>query len=315
MSERVLAPDWLPWDRNSNEERLFLKALSIAVGVSLLLGGVIPLIHVPEPKRADVEAIPPRLARMVMERQKPPPPPKVESRGEEKAAEQPQPVATETPMDPRVAAARSKAARSGVLAMSKELSALSSVGVLDKVTSRAAVSSGGSQLVRGEATMVSNATQGSGGIDTATLVQEKPAPQPAVDRVTTQLALSSEEEATVAKRVSLDESGKGATMKAPPKRVAARDQDLVSETLDRNKGAVYAIYNRALRQNALLAGNVIFAITIEPSGKVSSCKVLSSELRDEELERKLAARIAMIDFPREAVPQVTMKWPLTFLPN
>lgn len=313
MAELALNPGWLPWDRNSSEERLFLKALAIAMGVSLLLGTIVPFIPVAEPKREEAEAIPPRLARMLLER-KPPPPakPKVEPKGEEKPVE---PKVEQRPLseqERRVAAAREKAAASGVLAMSNELAALSSVGVLSKATSRVAVSSGGSQWVQQEAAMVSNAAEGSGGIDTTTLVREKSeGAMPQEHATTTVVQQDAGEPDGASLLVAKDELANVTRTK----KAAKRNPDVISETLDRNKGAVYAIYNRALRQNALLAGNVVFAITIEPSGKVSACKVVSSELHDEELERKLAARISMIDFGAEAVPAVTVKWPLNFLPN
>lgn len=300
MAELALNPGWLPWDRNSSEERLFLKALAIAMGVSLLLGVIVPLLPVPEQQRAEAERVPPRLARMLLER-KPPPPAK--AKVEQKSEERPVEKKSDKPageQERRTAAARDKAAASGVLAMSSELAALSASGVLSKATTRAAVSSGGSQWVQAEAAMVSNASQGSGGIDTTTLVREtEQVKQKPLEQENAPLLVVKDEHANV----------------SAPKKVAKRNADAISETLDRNKGAVYAIYNRALRQNAMLAGNVLFAITIEANGKVSACKVLSSELHDAELERKLAARIAMIDFGAEAVPAVTVQWPLNFLPN
>lgn len=304
MKEIVLGPGWLPWDRSSGEERLFIKALLITMGVSLLLGALVPLIDVPEPRREEAEAIPQRLMRMMSERQMAPEPPKVEKRIEEK----PQQMLEQVPMS----AARRKAASTGLLAMSKELAALSSLGVLDRVTSGTVLSSGGSQMVQTESSLVSNAAQGSGGIDTATLVREKQTEVVPAQHATAEVALAKEDAVRLEHQQALSSSdGKAES----PKRTPKRDADTISETLDRNKGALYALYNRALRQNALLAGNVVFAITIEPTGKVSECRIIASELHDEELERKLAARIAMISFNAEAVPAITVKWPLNFLPN
>lgn len=301
MAELALNPGWLPWDRSSSEERLFLKALAIAMGVSLLLGVIVPLLPVPEQPREEAERVPPRLARMLLERTPPPlAKPKLEQKSEERPSEQKKESPPATEQERRTAAAREKAASSGVLAMSNQLAALSSSGVLSKATARAAVSGGGSQWVQQEATLVSNATQGSGGIDTKSLVREtREEKKPPLEQESAPLLVVKDELAT---------------LKAP-KKAAKRNADAISETLDRNKGAVYAIYNRALRQNAMLAGNVVFAITIEANGKVSACQVVSSELQDEALERKLAARIAMIDFGMEAVPALTVKWPLNFLPN
>lgn len=318
MAEVESSPGWLPWDRSSSEERLFLKALAIAMGVSLLLGVIVPLIPVPEQKREEADAVPPRLARMLLERTPPPAAkPMVDQKSEERPAEQREEKLPATEQERRTAAAREKAASSGVLAMSNELSALSTSGVLARATNRQVVSSGGSQWVQAEAAMVSNATQGSGGIDTRSLVRETSEAKRPEEHQTTKL----NEEKSGGKQAGESDSPSLLVAKdelanvAAPKKSAKRNADAISEILDRNKGAVYAIYNRALRQNAMLAGNVVFAITIEASGKVSSCKVVSSELNDEELERKLAARIAMINFGAEAVPAVTVKWPLNFMPN
>ena len=56
---------------------------------------------------------------------------------------------------------------------------------------------------------------------------------------------------------------------------------------DQNKGAIYALYNRALRRDPTLQGKMVLKLTIEPSGAVSLCEIVSSEIEDEELERKI----------------------------
>jgi hypothetical protein len=43
--------------------------------------------------------------------------------------------------------------------------------------------------------------------------------------------------------------------------------------------------------------------------------VISSELQDEELERKLVARIKMLRFAAEKVPDYTFRYPIEFLPS
>ena len=55
-------------------------------------------------------------------------------------------------------------------------------------------------------------------------------------------------------------------------------------------------------------------LTIEPDGSVSSVKLLSSELGDADLERKLLARIRMIDFGAASVGRTTLKYAFDFLP-
>ena len=83
---------------------------------------------------------------------------------------------------------------------------------------------------------------------------------------------------------------------------------------DRNKGAIYSIYNRALRQNPTLQGKVVLQLTITPSGKVSRCTVVSSELDDAALGDKIAQRVKLFDFGAEDVNEVTITYPIDFLP-
>ncbi|HCB38491.1 MAG TPA: energy transducer TonB, partial [Gammaproteobacteria bacterium] len=80
----------LPWDRAAEEEKLFRKLFVVFAVVFVILLLVLPSIPVPEKQRDQVEKIPPRLAKLVMEKQKPPPPPpppKEEKKEEEKKEE------------------------------------------------------------------------------------------------------------------------------------------------------------------------------------------------------------------------------------
>ncbi|NRA60543.1 MAG: AgmX/PglI C-terminal domain-containing protein [Psychrobium sp.] len=84
--------------------------------------------------------------------------------------------------------------------------------------------------------------------------------------------------------------------------------------LDRNKGAFYTIYRRALRKDPALEGKVTMLIVVEPNGAVSSCKVTSSELSNAKLERKLIARMKLINFGQEDVVQTSFNYTFNFLP-
>ena len=82
-----------------------------------------------------------------------------------------------------------------------------------------------------------------------------------------------------------------------------------------NKAAIYALYNRALRQDPSLQGKVILKLTILPSGRVTACEVVSSELRAPDLERKLAARVRLFDFGAKDVGVMVVTYPIDFLPS
>jgi periplasmic protein TonB len=84
---------------------------------------------------------------------------------------------------------------------------------------------------------------------------------------------------------------------------------------ERHKGAIYAIYNRALREDPTLQGKVVVELKIAPSGEVTSCRVVSSELKTPEVEQKLLARIRQFDFGAKDVDQMVVTWPVDFLPS
>jgi TonB family protein len=95
----------------------------------------------------------------------------------------------------------------------------------------------------------------------------------------------------------------------------SRTYEEVTLVLDRNKGAIYSIYNRALRKDPTLQGKVVLEITIDPSGRVTSCKVISSELHNEALEKKLVSRVRLLNFGARSVEVMVVTYPIDFLPS
>jgi len=84
--------------------------------------------------------------------------------------------------------------------------------------------------------------------------------------------------------------------------------------MDKNKAAIFATYNRELRKNPTLEGKVVFKMVIEPNGRVSEASIVSSELDDPALERKLLARVRLINFGAKDVLQTTLNYAIDFLP-
>jgi len=95
---------------------------------------------------------------------------------------------------------------------------------------------------------------------------------------------------------------------------ASRSREEIEMVFDRNKAAIYALYNRTLRDNPQLQGKVVVELTILPTGEVTDCKILSSELKNEELEHKLVARIKMFRFDDKDVEIITTTKPIDFFP-
>ena len=70
----------------------------------------------------------------------------------------------------------------------------------------------------------------------------------------------------------------------------------VDQVFDRSKGAIYALYGRALHDEPGIQGKVLFEVQIATDGSVTRCSVVSSELRAPALEQKLCTRIGLLRF-------------------
>ncbi|MDE2628377.1 MAG: TonB family protein, partial [Burkholderiales bacterium] len=110
-------------------------------------------------------------------------------------------------------------------------------------------------------------------------------------------------------------NGAGGTLQRGGSGKASRSIEDVKIVFDRNKGSIYAIYNRALREEPGLQGRVVLKLTIAPSGSVVECRIVSSELHTPELEGKLLARIRQFDFGAKDVGELVVTWPVDFLPS
>jgi protein TonB len=84
---------------------------------------------------------------------------------------------------------------------------------------------------------------------------------------------------------------------------------------DRHKGAIHALYNRALRDDPSLQGKVVLELKIAPGGAVVDCRIVASELKADDLQRQLLARVRQFDFGAKDVDTLVVSWPVDFLPS
>ena len=96
---------------------------------------------------------------------------------------------------------------------------------------------------------------------------------------------------------------------------AARSQEEIELVFDRNKGAIYALYTRAMRERADLQGKMVLQLTISPAGEVTDCTMLSSELNDPDLEHKIVARVKLFRFEPKDVEPITARKTIEFFPG
>lgn len=305
----------LPWDPSLEEEERFREILK-RVGIALLvLCIVLSVLPTPERDPALDPPVPPRLARLVLEKQVPPPPVAPPERVEPERAK-PEPVApTEKavaakprPEPERRESAREKAGRSGLLPFADQLADLRDNKALSSITAGAADFTGAvGEAPRVERSLVtSRVGVGSGGINTA-----------AMSRNTGGAGLGGRSTTQVVSGVAALGGGSAGPRSSDGDgsgQRASRSREEIEMVFDQNKGAIYALYNRALRINPALQGKLVLRLTIEPSGAVSSVEIVSSELGDQELERKLVQRVRMFTFLAKDVPSVTTTKPIDFFP-
>jgi TonB family protein len=96
---------------------------------------------------------------------------------------------------------------------------------------------------------------------------------------------------------------------------ASRSIEEIKLVFERNKGAIYSMYQRALRDDPSLQGKVVLELKIAPSGEVLNVRILSSELKNAELENRLRTRVQSFDFGAKDVAEIVVSWPVDFLPS
>ncbi|HUH37380.1 MAG TPA: AgmX/PglI C-terminal domain-containing protein [Spongiibacteraceae bacterium] len=309
----------LPWTAGSDEDRRFRRYVRNAIIAFAVMAVLVPLIPVPELEREELEKLPPQLARIVLEEKtlpvpkkveppkpeplKPEPKPEVAKKPEPKPKPEPvvKPEPKVIPKVDKVAEARQKAAKSGLLQFQDELAAMRDDTALDKVANASLTRANAQAAQLDRAVITANNRKTSGGINTAKL-----------SRDTGGVALSGRETTTVdapagthiaSKRSGTDDAQR-----------SGRSDEAIRKVMDSNKGAVFSIYNRALRVDPALAGKFTVQLVIEPSGQVSAIKIIASELGSADLEQKLLARIRMIAFGAADVVRTTLNYSFEFLP-
>lgn len=303
----------LPWTASSGQERKFRRLLATILGVAFLLGAVWPWIPTPAVDPSEVEEIPPRIAKLLLEQKPPPPPPKpVEPEPEPIKEPEPEKVVADEPPPPEPAPepeidyqqiARERA-QAALLPFTEDLAALADSNVLDKVADSRPLSASVGSTVRNERSMItSKAGTASSGISTANM-----------SRNTGGSGLAGRSTTAIDSPVgSVGQSGGGARRTGTSGK-ASRSREEIELVFDRNKGAIFALYNRALRLDPTLEGKLVLRLTIAPSGEVTFCEIVSSELNDPELERKLVQRVKLFRFEAKDVEAITTTKPIDFFP-
>lgn len=320
MSAQLLYPSdlqVLPWAEEPGSAERLLRLLLAVVGIILLVFVVMDQgVTAPPLTRDKLEEVPQQLAKVLMlERQAEPakpvePEPLPEPLPEPELVEQkaPEPEPRAEPEKPKLSSeaseqqvrkAREKAARSGVMAAADSLKTLRQALDLSALAATPLKNgdSGDARATRRDL-ITAKAKADSGGIATTEVAS-----------VSTQLAGVASSQITQDGAAADNSIGDGESS------LSVRSQEEIALVFDRNKTAFYSLYLRALRSQMGLRGRFVFELEIQPDGSVSRCEMVSSELGQPELERKLLARIRLLNFGHKAAEIWRGKYHIDFAPS
>jgi periplasmic protein TonB len=303
----VLAPFYrlydLPWSPTEEVERRFRKVVRNAFIVFAVFAILIPLLPMRERDQVKAPEIPDRIVKLVLEKPAPPPPPppKIEEKKPEpeKKVEQPKPP-------PPKPDARERAQNAGLLKLQDQLADLRDNAILDKAAQTKNLTGKIGEETRSERSLItSRVGTSSGGINTSSLSRGYGGGAGSLTgHSTTQVSSAT----LAAQGTNKVERGAGSGK-------ASRSEEEIAMVFDRNKGAIHALYTRALRDKPDLQGKLVLELTIGADGSVVRCEVVSSELNDPELERKLVSRVKLFRFEAKDVGTITVTKPIDFFPS
>jgi TonB family protein len=321
----------LNWNPGTQNDKQFLVITLLVVLLMFMTAWVLSSITLPQQKRQERLQVPERIATIMFEKKKlrktvkepepkpeltkpvPKPEPVQDKKPKVKKIIQPEKQAkTLTEVDKQ---AREIAQKSGLLALTQELAGLMDTSELtekmgvrvNSKTSFAAESAASSS----QQLLIKEASADSGGIDAnsyTTSVGETGLSGLKIAKA--KPSLLNEKVKELASIENDTNSQKNASSRA-----GTRAEEELTLIFDQKKSQLYSLYNRARRKNPALKGKIILQITIAASGKVTSLRIVSSELKDDQLESQLVRRIRNFNFGAKNVQPVTVTYPIEFLPS
>lgn len=318
----------LAWSQEQGEKKRLRSIVSVVLPIFFMVSIYVTWTDLPEQKREDLERLPPQLAKVMLKKKEAPKPvikkkeepkpepekPKVAEKPKPKVEKKPKPEIAKRPKTKpkikakpkEVAKAREKAKKSGVLAMTSQLSKLSAIAESVKLDTPKSLTA--KPIARKNtdklASRVAAASTRSAGVDESQFNNE-----------TQEISLATRE---VAQVESVEEVAADIAYEEQlaEQALAIRTTEDVRRTMDANKSAIYSIYNRALRKKPSLQGLVTPELVIESNGFVSSCAVVESTLNEPRLESKICNRLRLVNFgDKPGVDTTTIRYPIELLPS
>ncbi|HNP62305.1 MAG TPA: AgmX/PglI C-terminal domain-containing protein [Woeseiaceae bacterium] len=309
----------MPWSRGNEEDKRFRKSLGSSLAASIALAVLLGSIAIPIIERNRIEEVPERVARLVQQnRAQPEPQPDPEPVFEEIPEPEPEALAETLPeetipvSEPTVAEnvevdTKAQVKSKGILAFRDSFADRSNLRASTQLGSSARLSNAGENAVgRPSRSMVTtNAPGSSGGINLADISRDVGGGGQAIAGVNVSRVSS-----------SIGTGGDGSSSRPlSGGAYAGRTDEEIQIVFDRYKSSLYRLYNRELRKNPTLRGQITLKLTIEPDGSVSYCVMQSSDMNAPALAEQVVERVIGFDFgAKEDIVAVTIIYPIDFLP-
>ena len=296
----------LPWSDTDNDKRFNNVAKKVFV-IFVILFIVIPYLPTPEVKKDNFDEIPPRFARLLIKQPikpiiKKPEPKKVEKKKKD--------IKKKPKKKPKKKTAKKKKPKPKPSAKKVAQSVFDSAGFDELADLRddfnvSALKNSKLKVAKKRVTkfdtsgvLTANAASGSGGI----------ASSKAVINDNTKL----KSRTTTNVQSSIASSGN----KSKRTHTISWNDEEIQLIFQRNKGAINSIYNRALRRDPGLQGTIQLKITINASGKVIKIVIVSSELKNKSLEKRIRLRVKRFNFgAKPGASNFTFNYPLVLIPS
>jgi hypothetical protein len=307
----------MPWAHGGEDDQRFRKALATAIALSLLILLIVPMIEIPLPDLSENPiVVPERLTRLIVPPRPAPPPVHQETKPPEESpllAEQAEPAKTKNAGPGKgTGEGPSKGPGKGILAFREQLSNIAENQRLARLGAQAHVTNAGAASGVVERSMVTtNAPGSSGGINLGELSRGLGSGGTGGGS-----AIAGVQIARATSTIAGGSGGGGAAgTRNGAGAIAGRTDEEIQIVFDRHKAALYRLYNRELRRDPTLRGQMILRLRIEPDGSVSICELKGSDMNAPQLAAQVVERVHAFDFgAKEGIGPVTILYPIDFLP-
>lgn len=318
----------LPWSSSETENLRFKHITAVVLCITLAFAAIVKWQELPERPRAEKEKVPAQLTRLMTPRKVEPPIPKPKPEITKPLPEKPivekikvVPPKPDAPKPPKQAApkpvkvkvptaaeiteqAKTKAKQSGLLAFQDDLASMRDNSSLNNLADTDTIKGAGASNQTQRKFIGAKVASSSGGVDTSKLTTDIGSRGELAGRKNTEYVAPNEGLASLAAKQTVTEDSV----------LGSRETQSIRKVLDANKGAIYAIYRKALRSDPSLQGKLTVKLQIDPDGSVSKVELVFSELDSLDVEKKLMNRIRLINFGEQAVTQTLLDYSFNFLP-